>query len=191
MRFALKLALSIAIAIVIGGGSAVLFAERIFESQTVRNGPWRTSLLAGSTSADVYTRAAVAQSGLLALNPSEAVYFVATRDNDGKPLKGNCNYVLKGGALPARWWSITAYGSDYFLMDNKKHRYSFTDRELLKDAKDRFVLSVSALRKPEPWLPVRDRGSFSLLLRLYNPDRGIATRPETADLPSIDQEGCL
>lgn len=191
MQFVLKLILSIAIAIVIGGGSALLFAERIFESRMVENGPWRTSLLAGNPRADVYTRAAVARSGLLALNNSEAIYFVATTDSQGKPLKGACNYVLTGGALPARWWSVTAYGSDYFLIENPKDRYSFTGRELLEDNNGRFLLSVSALRKPEPWLPVGERGRFSLLLRLYDPDPELVARPGAASLPAIDQEGCL
>lgn len=191
MQFVLKLTLAIAIAIVIGGGSALLFAERIFESRTVRNGPWRTSLLAGSTHADMYTRAAVAQSGLLALDHSEAVYFLATVDSEGRPLKGNCNYVLTGEALPARWWSITAYGADYFLMENRKNRFSYTGRELLQGGNGGFTLSVSALRKPEPWLPVGERGRFSLLLRLYNPDKAVAAGPETVELPAIREEGCL
>lgn len=191
MQLLLKLILSVAIAIVMGGGSALLFAERIFQSRTIENGPWRTSLLAGSPQADVYTRAAVAQSGLLALNNTEAIYFVATTDNEGRPLKGACNYVLTGGPLPARWWSITAYGSDYFLIENPKERYAFTGRELLGDDPGRFMLSVSALRKPEPWLPVGERGRFSLLLRLYKPDPQIIARPQSAAMPTIKQEGCL
>lgn len=191
MRLIFKLGLSIAIAIVLGGGSALLSAERIFHSRTIKNGPWRTSLLAGSVLADPYTRAAVAQSGLLALNHSEAVYFLARTDGAGRPLKGACNYVLQGGPLPARWWSITAYGSDYFLIENRKERYSYTGKELLPEGEGRFVLSVSALRKPEPWLPVGEQGHFSLLLRLYNPAAEVAADPAQADLPSIRREGCI
>ncbi|MFP4003932.1 MAG: DUF1214 domain-containing protein [Alphaproteobacteria bacterium] len=191
MQFMLKLVLSVAIAIVIGGGSALLFAERIFQSRMIENGPWRTSLLAGSPQADLYTRAAVAQSGLLALNNSEAIYFIATTDNEGEPLRGRCNYVVTGGSLPARWWSVTAYGSDYFLIENAKNRFSFTGRELLGTGGGRFALSVSALRKPEPWLPAGERGRFSLLLRLYDPEPAVVERPASAPLPAIEEEGCL
>lgn len=191
MRFILKLILAVVVATVFGVGSAILFADRIAASRTVRNGPWRVNLLAGSTDAGLYSRFAVARSGLLALNRSETVYFLATTDSAGKPLTGRCHYVVTGGRQPARWWSITAYGDDLFLVDNVRGRYSFSGGALLPDGALDFTLSVSPLRRPEPWLPVREKRPFSLLLRLYNPDPAITANPAVADLPAIRREGCL
>lgn len=191
MRFILKLILSVIVATVFGVGSAVLFADRIAASKTVRNGPWRVNLLAGSTEAGLYSRFAVARSGLLALNRSETIYFLAMTDSQGKPLTGRCNYVVTGGRLPARWWSITAYGEDLYLIDNVRNRYSFSSNALLPKGALDFTLSVSPVRFPEPWLPVKEEQPFSLLLRLYNPDAAATANPAGAALPDIRREGCL
>ena len=59
-------------------------------------GPWRVSLLAGSAEADAATRARVAIGGLLALNRSETMYFVAMHDSAGRPLRSRCTYRVEG-----------------------------------------------------------------------------------------------
>lgn len=191
MRFILKLILSVIVASALGVGSAMLSAGRIAAANTVRNGPWRVNLLAGSTEAGLYSRFAVARRGLLALNRRETIYFLATADSQGRPLTGRCDYVLNGGRIPALWWSITAYGEDLYLIDNVRNRYSFSGNTLLPEGALNFTLSVSPLRRPEPWLPVKEGQRFSLLLRLYNPDPAVTANPAGADLPEIRREGCL
>src|SRR5678815_316989 len=89
----------------------------------VSNGPWRTSLEAGSREGGMYLRAGIAVHGLLALNRSETVYYTATTDSSGIALDGRCTYRVRGRDPKSRWWSITAYGPDDYLIPNTAHRY--------------------------------------------------------------------
>ena len=91
---------------------------------SVADGPWKTSLVAGSPQSDPYTRARVALHGLLALNRKETIYYTATEDSDGAKLDGNCRYEVRGRDPNTRWWSITAYGADDYLIPNPGNLYS-------------------------------------------------------------------
>lgn len=100
----------------------------------IQNDVWKTSLVAGSEQADIYTRAIVAKNYLYVLNRSEAIYFIA--DSDGKKkLDRKCDYRLVGRDLPARWWSITVYGEDNFLIPNDYGIYSVTSANVVRMAK--------------------------------------------------------
>lgn len=116
----------------LGMGSAFLLISLSPRLFWVRNGAWRTSLVAGSTRADPYTRAIVARNYLFILNRSEAMYFLADTDGE-KPLNRRCTYRVQGGNLPARWWSITAYGEDHFLIPNSYGIYSLTSANVVKE----------------------------------------------------------
>jgi hypothetical protein len=97
-------------------------------------GGWVGSKLAGSAAADPFTRALIAKGGLLALNRSETIYFTLTKDEHGRPLTQNCAYQLKGGAFPARWWSVTIYAADDFLPQNHDHAQSIDQTRAERDA---------------------------------------------------------
>jgi len=152
-------------------------------------GAWTVNLLAGSTTADPYTRARVAVSGLLALDRSETFYFVASADDAGKPLSSACDYRITGRSPPARWWSITAYGSDFFLIPNAAHRYSVTMTTARMNRDGSFSISASPNPQPEPWLPTGSANRVYLNLRLYNPAPELAAHPESLDAPQIQPIG--
>lgn len=181
-------------ALVLGLGSAYATLRSGFAGGDISNGPWRTSLVTGSAEAGPYTRARVAIGGLLALAPSETIYFTAISDDAGEPLSARCDYRLAGGELAARWWSVTAYAADDFLIPNDGGRYSLSRTTLERAAPGG---AWSAIVSPEPhegnWLPSgrpREAGAFSLTLRLYNPAPSLAASPATADLPSLVREVC-
>lgn len=155
----------------------------------VRDGPWRTSLLVGSAKGGMALRAAVALHGLFALNRSEAIYYTAATDSEGAPLDGRCAYRISGGDLPARWWSITAYGADDFLVPNRQHRYSVTKNAVLASGGGHFDAAVrrDAAGPREIAAP---EGRFSLTLRLYNPDPAVAADPAHVALPAIAKGRC-
>lgn len=68
---------------------------------------WASNWTIGTKASDPYTKAWVARYGLLAMRRSEAVYFIANRDENGDRLSEQCSYWLTGGNLPAKWWSFT------------------------------------------------------------------------------------
>ncbi len=158
-------------------------------SGRVSNGPWDTNLSIGSAASDPYTRASVAVHGLLALGRSETLYFTAYRDSAGKALDANCAYRIMGRDPDARWWSITAYAADDFLIPNPAGRYSVSKNSVRRDMRGDFLITVSRNAAPANWIPLDD-GTFSLTLRLYNPGAAVAADPAHAALPRIENAGC-
>lgn len=184
-----KLIICLLLGIAAGVASALLAVNYVAELFSVSNGPWKVSMLAGSEGADIYTRAAIALNALFALNKSEAVYFIAKTDSRGNPLRLECDYRIEGKALPARWWSITAYGSDLFLIPNDYDKYSVTSASI-EISDEGWTVRLSDSPKEGNWIPISGKGQFHLVLRLYNPDEVVYSSPDSINLPEIILEGC-
>lgn len=155
----------------------------------VQDGAWHTSLDTGSDEAGLYLRASVAVHGLLALNRSETMYYGATTDSNGVALDGKCTYRVRGTDPKTRWWSITAYAPDDYLIPNEAHRYAVSKNSVSRDPDGSFSVMVSRENGGENWIPVA-RGPFSLTLRLYNPEAVVSNDPAHAVLPTIEREVC-
>jgi hypothetical protein len=162
----------------------------LMERHATHNGPWRTSATTGSSAANPWERATVALAGLYALTPQEAIYYTAFTDSSGEPLRGDCRYAVRGTAPPARWWSLTAYGADHFLVPNPAHRYARNASNLRVGPDGRFEIAVAAQAPAENGLPSPPQGPFSLTLRLYNPAPDVLQQIATLPLPRITREGC-
>jgi hypothetical protein len=145
----------------------------------------RTSTLAGSTDADLYTRAVIAVGALLALNRDETMYYVATTDSAGQVLRSRCRYRISGAAPAARWWSVTAYAEDRFLFPNAERRYSINGGSAPLDARGHFSFETgptapAGAAPAAPWLPTPGDRGLSFTLRLYNPAAGLSAAPALA-----------
>lgn len=177
--------------VMVGTGSAfwVLKSNAILGS-TSHSG-WVSNDKIGLTSADPYTRAVIAQIGLLAMNRSEAQYYTRYTDELGKPLKEECDYELRGGTIPARWWSITIYAEDNFLPVNGSDAMSIdADTVTIDETGGWVVLVANKERADADWLSSQNAGRFSLSLRLYNPDAGLPENTSETFLPSIMTMNC-
>lgn len=179
------------LAIALGAGSAWLVVRSQLDRGGVSAGAWRTSTLAGSTDADLYTRAVVAVGALLALNRDETVYYVATTDSEGRLLRSRCRYRISGPAPDARWWSITAYAEDRFLFDAPDRRYSLNGRNVSIDAQGRFAFETGPTQPAgaTPWLPTPGDRGLSFTLRLYNPAPEVVANPAALAAPRIERQG--
>jgi hypothetical protein len=155
----------------------------------VTDGPWKTNLTTGSAQTNPYHRASVAVHGLFALNQSEAIYYTANIDGEGRALDGRCRYEISGRDPDARWWSITAYGRDDYLIPNPSHRYSVSKTAIARDAGGAFAVQVGGDTGGENWIPVGSE-EFSLALRLYNPGPGVLVDPAHAVLPALKRVSC-
>lgn len=190
MRFVLKILGALALAVVLGLGSAYYAVSvRTLSKTAFVNGPWTTNLAAGSTNAGMYTRAAVAIGGLLALNKSETIYYAANGDSAGDSFDPRCTYRIEGRDPDARWWSVTAYGKDRFLIDTPSKRYAVGKANVVRTADGTFVIRVSTAEHVENWIAASPDG-FILTLRLYNPGPSVTDDPATATLPAIVKEAC-
>lgn len=130
-------------------------------------------------------RAAVALSGLAALEQAEATYMRAQNDAGGAALIGANRYRL---AMPAdiprtAFWSVSVYEIEpdgrLFFTDNPLRRYSIGDRTpgLSRSAGGGVTI---ALQTDDPqdaalnWLPT-PKGDFALVFRAYIPDQAIVS----------------
>ena len=155
------------------------------------SGGWMGSRATGSVDADAWTRARVALTGLMALNRTQAIYFVRTTDDSGTALDEACRYRVSGGALPGRWWSITVYAPDGFLPRNGDHALSFDGARVQRDATGHWQALVA--RAPQPgsaWASSRGAGRFDLTLRIYNPTPAAQADFTTIALPHVVRLDC-
>jgi len=186
----LRFIAAIATALLIGLGSAYFATMSLSGDNIVRNGPWSTNLATGGTNADDYTRTFVAVTGLLALNKDETIYYGANNDSAGEPLDGRCTYRIEGSDPDARWWSVTLYGRDHYLIPNPARRYSLGKTNVTRSAEGTFVIRLSTVEEQTNWIATSPDG-FQITLRLYNPGQSIRDNPASAPLPSIVKETCI
>ena len=139
-------------------------------------------------------RAVVAMVGLGANLPEDAMYPSTKRDAQGKALNGNHAYRIHFAAdqLPPvnAFWSVTAYGSDNFLIDNVEHRYAVGSLSSLTPNADGSIDILIQASPPSKgmdknWLPVKPNEDFLLNARLYWP------QPEALDgrwgMPAVER----
>ncbi|WP_165793827.1 DUF1214 domain-containing protein [Hyphococcus luteus] len=150
---------------------------------------WSGDLAIGSRDAGPYTRARIAKRGLLALSRDETIYFFRDRDDAGDRLVETCRYRLTGGAMPARWWSVTLYAEDDFLALNDDNAHSVSPEKISDGADWQAVIQPS---RPEngAWISSKEAGPFNLTLRLYNPSDAALERPEDIPFPDLTKIYC-
>lgn len=179
----------LAVGAMLGVGSAYVAVTRLAVAAPGGGGPWSANRDVGGADAGLYLRARVAVSGLFALSRSEAIYFRADRDDLGRPLTSRCDYEITGIAPAARWWSITAYGADFFLIANDGGRYSFNSGNISLDGEGAFRILASPATAPGDWLPTGHEERIYFLFRVYKPPPEIARAPLSLDLPGIAPVG--
>jgi hypothetical protein len=180
----------VALGLIGGAAYAVQQVRDGLNAGLVSNGPWETGKSFGTLDASTLTRAKVALSGLMALPAKEAMYFTATHDSNGRKLDGRCSYDVRGGTLDGRWWSVTLYEGEGWLVKNAAKRWSVAASAVTPDAQGRWSFTVSPDAQDGNWLPTGSAKAFDLTLRLYHPSLEVIDNPEKAKLPVIERKGC-
>ena len=182
--------LTVVLGIAAGASTAVYRVRCGLSAGQIFIGPWATAKTYGTTDADALTRARVARSGLLALPAHEAMYFTAKTDSAGRPFDGKCRYRLTGGTLPARWWSVTLYQDEGWLVKNAANRWSVGSAAFAGDAAKAWTIAVAPDAQPGQWIPTAGVPAFDLTLRTYHPSLELLAHPESAKLPFVERLGC-
>ncbi len=150
----------------------------------ITNGWQMNTTTMGTWGNDYLKRAILAQKGLGANQPEDAIYPLNFADADGKPVMGESRYVLrfKKEELPPvdAFWSLTMYDDDGFQVSNPINRFAIGDRDALKYNADGSLDLYIQHDDPGPdrqsnWLPAPASGKLGLTMRLYAP------RPEILD----------
>jgi hypothetical protein len=122
-------------------------------------------------------RAIVAQLGLGANVPEDAIYPLNLGDESGRPLDGANKYTLhfeKGATPPVgAFWSITLYDSAGFQVANPLNRFAVSSWMPFKYDPDGsltlyFQSESPGKDKEANWHPA-PKGPFNLTMRLYAP----------------------
>ena len=122
-------------------------------------------------------RALVAQLGLGANLPEDAIYPLNLVDFDGHPLDGANDYSIhfdKGEIPPVQaFWSITLYDNDGFQVANPLNRFAVSSWMPFKFNADGsldlyFQNESPGADKEANWLPA-PKGPYNLTMRLYAP----------------------
>jgi hypothetical protein len=128
-------------------------------------------------------RAIIAQFGLGANLPEDAIYPVNLGDETGKPLDGANKYTIhfdKGATPPVNaFWSLTLYDDDGFQVANNLNRFAVSSWMPFKYNPDGsldlyFQNESPGADKEVNWLPA-PKGAFNLTMRLYGPQSDALT----------------
>jgi hypothetical protein len=191
-----KVLIAAVIALILGGTIGFItvnpVANLVSSASNVTNGPWSTNFAYGSTGANPYVKAWVAENGLMAVSASLSLYLDAYNDDNGQPLVANCDYVIKGPALKAGYWNITVYNENGFVIANAQNRYSYSSTDIQFEPDGSFIIYLSKTAKQGNWLPTGNAKTLNVYLRLHDsgPDYSTANALKTAQLPQIIKEGC-
>jgi hypothetical protein len=122
-------------------------------------------------------RAIVAQVGLGANLPEDAIYPLNLGDETGKPLDGTNNYVLhfdKSAVPPvSAFWSVTLYDQQGYQVANPLNRFALSSWMPFHYNPDGSLDLYLQNENPGPakeanWLPA-PKGPFNVTMRLYAP----------------------
>ena len=128
-------------------------------------------------------RAIIAQLGLGANLPEDAIYPLNLADETGKPLDGESKYTIhfeKDGTPPVNaFWSLTLYDSDGFQVANSLNRFAVSSWMPFKynsdGSLDLYFQNESPGKDREAnWLPA-PKAAFNLTMRLYGPKSEVLT----------------
>jgi hypothetical protein len=176
----------------IGLGATWLAIENGVGFGAIRAGAWVAWPRIGSMDADPYSKAVVARAGAVPLGLGEGLSFVATTDDQGRPLERSCSYRLTGRTPTARLWTLTLHDFAGGLLPNAADRTGFTSGEVLREPNADFSIALSATPQPGNWVPVSGTGPFVLVLRLYEtPVSASSSSTDPSMLPRIERIGCL
>jgi hypothetical protein len=122
-------------------------------------------------------RAIIAQAGLGANLPEDAIYPINLADQTGKPLDGANKYTLhfeKSDLPPANaFWSVTLYDEQGFQVPNSLNRFAVSSWMPFKYNADGsldlyFQNENPGADKEANWLPA-PKDPFNVLMRIYAP----------------------
>ena len=154
---------------------------------------WLYSDKIGAAAASNIERARVAIGGPLGLSSKEAVYFIATQDDQGEALLSHCTYRVAGTPIDTRWWSLTLYDSvTQHYVPNPINRSSWNSVSIPRSDSGNWVVNVSPTEQVTAWLPTQTTANqnFELMLRVYNPSPNTRANLPNISLPTVERVSC-
>jgi len=177
------------LAVVLGSGVGIynISSGKSNSQRTIGN--WKTvDKDKDLSTADLLTIAQVAVYGPYALTKKEVIYLSTSTDSEGNALDPKSDYVINGKKLDAKYWSITAYDENGFLIKNPIHKYGYNLEDVKYEADSTsYKINLSGTEKKENWLPINNVQKTSLIIRLYLPSEKLRENLTVETLPTIQK----
>ena len=179
--------LLLVVAIIAGGGIAIYKIRSWKNSSNISIGSWQTIGKGNDVNSDdLLSIAQIAVYATFPLKKSEVIYLTATTDSEGNTLDDQHDYVVTGKKFDARYWSITAYDQDGFLIKNTAQKYSYNGENVQYDADNTsYKISLSATTKSVNWLSTAGTKKVLLAIRLYQPSEQLRSSLNPDAVPVI------
>ncbi|HXX02815.1 MAG TPA: DUF1214 domain-containing protein [Xanthobacteraceae bacterium] len=191
MRLFFGSCLTLFLAAAIGLGATWLTLTRGIAFGSLSIGAWTAWPKSGSPDIDPYARAAIARNGELPVGAGDGVAFYAHTDDAGNAFDGRCTFVVSGMTPAARYWTLTLYDAQGWLVANSLDRHGFTSAEILRQPDGRFAISVGPRARSGNWLPTGGIEQFVLVWRLYDTPIGVASlTTKEGPMPAVARRGC-
>ncbi|MGI6851538.1 DUF1214 domain-containing protein [Mesorhizobium sp. 1B3] len=177
----------------VGGGAAsvwyILGTQEGIGALTI--GGWTAFPKIGTPGADPYSKARIAREGVLSLGRAEGLTFIAERDSDGRPLRRDCSYSVKGSTPPARFWTLFAADKSLVVLDDGGARFPAThSQEILRRADNSFIIAFGPHPVAGNWIPIKGTGPMTFLLTLYDTPIETNTGIDGIELPQVTRTVC-
>lgn len=191
MRLNLQIIIVIALAFLIGGGSAWYSLRSSHAIGGIKVGSWTAWPFAGGSEADPYTAAKVAKDGTIPLGATEGLAFEADRDNSGQLLTLKCDYLLSGLTPPARLWTLAAYTEKgEIVRPTAGAKSALHSEDILRNADGSFRISLSNTPTSGNWMGIQGSENFTLIMRIYDTPATSSTGLVSRRMPSILKGEC-
>lgn len=190
IREFLTIICTLAIALGLGIWSAREATARYPQIGALELGVWRAYPAVGTAQADPYLRAKVARESIFVLGSAEGLEFVAETDSDGALLHSRCDYSVDGRVTNARLWTLQTSDKPRALNDTET-RLAVSNSHIVGYRTDgEFTLHLTKQIVPGDWAPLREEGTFHLVLTAYDSAIASSTGVATPELPRITAENC-
>ena len=184
----------VAIASVLGIGSAYFMIEREQPLNAVTIGSWRAYPKAGTAEADPYSVAIYTRGAVVPLASGEGLALVAREDNSGHLLDPTCVYRISGQTPAARLWTLTVTDGDGRLVETRPARVQLDSQRLLRNPDGTFVIVAASGPHSGNWLPLAAQAGagdgMRFVLRLYDAPVTTGAALDGITLPVIERQGC-
>ncbi|MDQ1166797.1 MULTISPECIES: DUF1214 domain-containing protein [unclassified Flavobacterium] len=179
----------ILLAVVLGSGIGIYNIKSGKSDSQRKIGNWQTvDKDKDLNTADLLTIAQVAVYGPYALTKKEVIYLSTNTDSEGNALDPKSDYVINGKKLDAKYWSITAYDENGFLIKNPINKYGYNLEDVKYEADSTsYKINLSGTEKKENWLPINNVQKTSLIIRLYLPSEKLRENLTVETLPTIQK----
>ena len=191
MRSFLQLFLVLVCGLALGAWAAWYSVQRNHGFGALNIGVWTAWPSAGDVNSDPYTRAKVAAEGEVPLGAAEGLAFHATQDEQGAPLRRECQYDISGQTPLARLWTLTAHSleGEVLFRDNNTAA-SIVSRNLSRRPDGSIGMQIGKTVAHSHWINLDGNGPYQIVIRLYDSQLGRASDVSETTMPTVRLLSC-